>query len=118
MDKVTMTTNFFGFEVTKSKSRYDWRSVSQYVKGIESTCDQILLSVRRLLSESCCLVSVGRPLRREVGSVVCHYQSIVIYQYLYQASTLHVFYSSAIYMQYIQYKASFSPVSVQQIMFY
>jgi hypothetical protein len=35
------------------------------------TCDQILLSVRRLLSESCCLVSVGRPLWREVGSVIC-----------------------------------------------
>jgi hypothetical protein len=33
------------------------------------TCDQILLSVRRFLSESCCLVSVGRPLWREVGSV-------------------------------------------------
>jgi hypothetical protein len=26
------------------------------------TCDQILLSVRRLSSESCCLVSVGRTL--------------------------------------------------------
>jgi hypothetical protein len=42
------------------------------------TCDQILLSVRRLFFESCCLVSVGRPLWREVGSVICHSQSIVI----------------------------------------
>jgi hypothetical protein len=37
-----------------------------------------------------------------------------MYQYLHQAFTLHAFYNSAIYMQYVQ--ASFSPVSVQQIM--
>jgi hypothetical protein len=55
-----------------------------------------------LFSESCCLVSVGRPLRREVGSVICHSESAVIYQYLHQAFMLHVFYSSAIYIQYIQ----------------
>jgi hypothetical protein len=36
--------------------------------------------------------------------------------YLHQAFTLHVFYSSTIYIQYIQ--ASFNPVSVQQIMLY
>jgi hypothetical protein len=38
---------------------------NQYVKissPHSETCDQILLSVRRLLSESCCLVSVGSPL--------------------------------------------------------
>jgi hypothetical protein len=50
------------------KSRYNWRSVSLY-RSHSETCDQILLSVRRLLSGSCCLVSVGRPLWREVGSV-------------------------------------------------
>jgi hypothetical protein len=33
------------------------------------TCDQTLLSVRRLFSESCCLLPVGRPLWREIG---CH----------------------------------------------
>jgi hypothetical protein len=71
------------------------------------TCDQILLSVRRLLSESCCLVSVGRPLWREVGSVICHSQSIVSYQYLHQLITLHVFYSWAIYIQgFIQSRLS------------
>jgi hypothetical protein len=43
------------------------------------TCDQMLLSVWRLLSESGCLVSVGRPLWREVGAVTCHSQSVVIY---------------------------------------
>jgi hypothetical protein len=57
------------------------------------TCDQILLSVRRLLSESCRLVPVG--------------QSVVIYQYSHQGFTFHMFYSSA-----------FSPGSVQQIMLY
>jgi hypothetical protein len=31
------------------------------------------------------LASVGRPLWREVGSVICHCQSVVIYQYLRQA---------------------------------
>jgi hypothetical protein len=50
-------------------------TVSQSVcLGIEhpcGTCDQILLPVGRLLSESCCFVSVGRPLWREDGSAVC-----------------------------------------------
>jgi hypothetical protein len=32
------------------------------------------------------------------GSVNCHSQYVVIYQYLHQAFTLHVFYSSAIYV--------------------
>jgi hypothetical protein len=35
------------------------------------TCDQILLPVWRLLSESCCLVHVGLLLWREDGSAVC-----------------------------------------------
>jgi hypothetical protein len=55
------------------KLLYDWRSVSQSVcLGIEhpcGTCDQILLPVGMLLSEICGLISVGRPLWREVGSV-------------------------------------------------
>jgi hypothetical protein len=80
-------------------------SMSRYRTHFE-TCDQILFCVRRFLSESCCLVSVGRPLWREVGSVICHSQSIVIYQYLHQAFSLHVFYSSAIYT-YVQYIQSF-----------
>jgi hypothetical protein len=36
-----------------------------------ATCDQILLSVRRLLSEICGPVSVGRPLWRGDGSAIC-----------------------------------------------
>jgi hypothetical protein len=85
------------------------QSVSQSVsmsrhRAHSGTCDQILLSVWRLLSKSFCLVSVGRPLWRQVGSVICHSQSVVIYQYLHQAFTLHMFYSSAMYIlvQYIQ----------------
>jgi hypothetical protein len=35
------------------------------------TCDQILLPVGMLLSETCGLVSVGRPLWREDGSIIC-----------------------------------------------
>jgi hypothetical protein len=38
-----------------------------------------LLTRHFFLSEGCCLVSVGRPLWREVGSVICHCQSVVIY---------------------------------------
>jgi hypothetical protein len=42
----------------KSKPHYN---MSRY-RAHSGTCDQILLSVRRFFSESCCLVSVGRPL--------------------------------------------------------
>jgi hypothetical protein len=94
---------FWPASTPKSKPRYNWRSVSMSrYRAHSETCDQILLSVRKLLSESCCLVSVGRPPWREVVPVICHSQSIVIYQYSHQAFTLHVFYSSAICVQYIQ----------------
>jgi hypothetical protein len=43
--------------------------MSRY-RAHSGTYDQILLFVRSLLSESCCPISVGRPLWREVG--VCH----------------------------------------------
>jgi hypothetical protein len=60
---------------SKSKLLYDWQSVSQSVcLGIEypcGTCGQILFPVGMLLSEVCGLVSVGRPLWREDGSVIC-----------------------------------------------
>jgi hypothetical protein len=42
------------------------------------TCNQILLLVRRLMPEGCCLVFVGRLLWREVGSVFCQSQPVVI----------------------------------------
>jgi hypothetical protein len=74
-------------------------TVSQSVRqGIDPTLGLVIRYC--FLSEGCCLVSVGRPLRREVGSVICHFQSIVICQYLHQAFTLQVFYSS-IYIQCI-----------------
>jgi hypothetical protein len=59
----------------KSKSHCDWRSVSQSVcLGVEpksGTFDQ------RFFFQSYCLVFLGRPLWREVGSVMC--QSFGIY---------------------------------------
>jgi hypothetical protein len=62
----------------------DGQSVSMSRYGARSgTCDQILFSVRMVFSESCCLVSMRRPLWREVGSVICPSQSVVIYQYLH-----------------------------------
>jgi hypothetical protein len=54
---------------SKSKSCYDWRSVSRM-----SWCQMLTLKLvtrYHFLSESCCVVSVGRPLWREVGSVSC-----------------------------------------------
>jgi hypothetical protein len=39
--------------------------------AFSGTCDQIFLSVRRLFSEIYCLAFLGRPLWREVGSVIC-----------------------------------------------
>jgi hypothetical protein len=88
---------------SKSKSRCNWQSVSMSrCRAHSGTCDQILLSIQRLLSESCCRVSVGLPLSREVRSVICHSQSVVIYQYVHQGFTFQVFYSSAMHLQYIQ----------------
>jgi hypothetical protein len=44
-------------------------SMSRY-RAHSGTCDQILLSVRRLFSESCCLVSVEVTLRLTVSQYV------------------------------------------------
>jgi hypothetical protein len=61
---------------TKSKSCYDWRSVSQPVcLGVKFTVE--LVTRYYFLSESCCVVSVGRLLWREVGSVSCQSLSSV-----------------------------------------
>jgi hypothetical protein len=50
----------------------DGRSVSMsWCQAYSETCDQILLLVGMLLSESCGLVSVGRPIWRENGSAIC-----------------------------------------------
>jgi hypothetical protein len=58
---------------SKLNWHYNWRSVSwDWCRDHCGTCNQIFI-----LSESCCLVSVGRPLRREVGSVSCQLLSAV-----------------------------------------
>jgi hypothetical protein len=48
--------------------------MSRY-RAHSGTCDQILLSVRRVFHEICSLVSVGRPIWREVRSIICLSQS-------------------------------------------
>jgi hypothetical protein len=53
---------------SKSKSCYDWRSVNLCL-GVKPTLE--LVTRYYFLSESCCVVSVGRPLWLEVGSVSC-----------------------------------------------
>jgi hypothetical protein len=42
-----------------------------WCRAHSGTCDQILLPIGMLLSESCGLVSVGRPLWREDGCAIC-----------------------------------------------
>jgi hypothetical protein len=55
--------------LSKSKSRYNWWSVSQYVKVLSPFWDLWPdIFCPRVVFESYCLVSVGRPLWREVGS--------------------------------------------------
>jgi hypothetical protein len=53
------------------------------------------------LSEDCCLVFVGPPLWRQVGSVFCQSQPVVIYQNVHLIFTLHEFHT-AMYMKHIQ----------------
>jgi hypothetical protein len=61
---------------SKSKSRYDRRSVSQSVSlGVKFTLEPVTRCY--ILSESCCVVSVRRPLWREVRSVSCQSLSSV-----------------------------------------
>jgi hypothetical protein len=114
---------------SKPKSRYDQRSVSQYdlvssprgSRGVEvevtlqltviqSLCqgnEPILGLVTRyyFLSEGCslkfALLSLWGALSDERSGLSFVFPSVVIYHYLHQTFTLHVFYSSTIYVQYI-----------------
>jgi hypothetical protein len=75
----------------------DGRSVSTFwCRAHCGNCDQILI-----LSEICCLVSVGRPLWREVGPVSCRSPSAVIvhrqFFCLFFHFTCHTFYVYTIY---------------------
>jgi hypothetical protein len=65
---------------SRSHITTDGQSVSQSVsmsrfRAHFGICDYILLLVWKLFSESCCLISVERPLWWEVGSVICLFQS-------------------------------------------
>jgi hypothetical protein len=66
-------SRFTDVEVTLQLTVSQSVSMSRY-RAHSGTCDQISLSVRKL-SQSCCIVSVRRPLWREVGSVICPSQS-------------------------------------------
>jgi hypothetical protein len=91
----------------------DGQSVSMSWRRSQfGTCNQILV-----LSEFCCLVSVGRPVWREVGSVSCqslsailvHLQVFFVFLFI---SILHA--TRFMYIQYMQ--GLVSPGSVQQLM--
>jgi hypothetical protein len=102
---VLLPTRQWPYLLRRAKSSHtttDGRSVSQYVK-----VSSPLVTRCYFLSEGCflkvaVLSLIGRPLWWEVGSVICFSQSVVIYKYLHHAFRFHVFYSPAIYMQYIQ----------------
>jgi hypothetical protein len=77
-------------------------TISQSVcLGVEPTLwtfDQILLPFKVFGSEICCLVSVGRPLRREAGSVLCKSQSshlsvctFTIYIFVFHTFTTYIY---------------------------
>jgi hypothetical protein len=76
------------------------QTVSQSVcRGVKFTLEPVTRCY--ILSERCCVVSVGRPLWREVGSVFCQSLSIVFsplsdIQYNLQC-TCYMFYVYAIY---------------------
>jgi hypothetical protein len=94
---------------SKSKSHYDWRSVSQHVLVSSLLWDLW----PDFFFQICCLVSVVRPLWREAGSVFC--QSFVNTVYSSQSVfTFSIVRHSSV--MYNIYRASFSPDSVQQIM--
>jgi hypothetical protein len=87
----------------KSKSCYDWRSISQYVF--------VSSSLRNLWPDIIALLSLwGRPLWREVGSVSCqlclvHCQSLILF----------TFYLSHVLCIYNIYKASVTPAQYRSL---
>jgi hypothetical protein len=64
---------------SKSNSCYDRRSVSQSVcRGVKFTLEPVTRCY--ILSERCCVVPVGRPLWREVGSVFfSHFRQCLVH---------------------------------------
>jgi hypothetical protein len=97
--------DFINLNCSKSKSHYNWRSVSQSVyQGIEPNL--LLVTRYYFLSEGCFLkvivLSLWGALSDERSGLSFVILSLVIYQYLHKAFTLHFFYSSTIYIQYIQ----------------
>jgi hypothetical protein len=88
----------------KSKSRYNWRSVSQYVKVSSPLWDlwPDITFCPKFVFWKLLFCLCGAP--NLTGGRVYHLSFSVcsIYQYLHQAFTLHVCYTSEIDIQYIQ----------------
>jgi hypothetical protein len=89
---------------SKSKSHYNWRSVSQSVcHSIKSTLRLVIKYY--FLSEGCFLkfavLSLRGTLSDERSGLSFVFFTLVIYQYLHLTFTLHEFYSSVIYIVYI-----------------
>jgi hypothetical protein len=84
-----------------------------YNLGVESTLE--LVTRYYFLSESCCVVSVGRPLWREVGSVSCQSLS-AIFSPLSKFNLIYILNVTHVLCIYSIYKVFVSPGSVQQIM--
>jgi hypothetical protein len=81
--------------LSRSYVKTDGQSASMSrFRAHSGTCDKILLSVRKLLSERCVL-SLWGALSDERSGLSCNSQSAAMYRYLYQGFTCHVFYSSA-----------------------
>jgi hypothetical protein len=88
---------------SKSKSHCGWRSASQYVL-VSSPIWDFWPEIFFFL-QSYCLVFLGRPLWREVGSVICQslsLQSTIVSQHIHTSFTLNIYiiyvrHSSVIY---------------------
>jgi hypothetical protein len=85
--------------MSTSMSRYDWRPV-KYV-DVSSPLGDFWPNIT-FCPKVVVFVSVERPLWQEDVSVICYSQPVVIYQYLHQGFTFHVFYSSAVVQSFFQ----------------
>jgi hypothetical protein len=106
----------------------DSQSVSQYVLVSSPICERlttyVFLPFQVFGSGIYCPVSVGRPLWRDTGSVLCKSQyshlsvcTFTIYIFVFHTFTICI-YIYALYNTYNIYKASFSLGSVEHVMPY
>jgi hypothetical protein len=84
-----------------SKPRYNWRSVSHYVKVSSSFWDlwPDITSCPKVVFWNLLSCLFGAPSLTRGRGLSFVFLCLVIFHYLHQIFTLHVFYSSAIYIQ-------------------